>query len=477
MRRRTTSNAIIRAHQALDLGFTEQATRILEDAAAHETAPVSRSQLLVELTAAYLLAGDEYLDLADAALDLAGSIRPDSRTEPLSRALHAELTVLYGHGTVKVRTLARALRAEGDSRACFHAASALLLADHPEAALRLLRRAQDPANLPPHLEWRSWSLAGVALEQLGDFKLAARAIRQAVAGAPHGELQELERLALADCLLELGDAQSAATELAVINQEQLLRDEDHVYRHWLQARAEFELGNPGLAIQHYRQARERLSPGHLIPAGVPWDEYGLLAAEAQLLADRGAYAESILLYRQACQAAAPDQLPLTRHELAVVLIESGDTEAAAQELTGLMQDHDYEWRAEVIAELADLAFRNGDNQRAEQLALEAIAVRPVPAAYLCLGSIAFEYFRLDEAVSWFEKAAAESLDGEPAWVAAQQLLADTYSQMGPESADRLYLHAQLALKYTDQRNDWYLPLRSHAESAERALAGQRRLVN
>ena len=49
--------------------------------------------------------------------------------------------------------------------------------------------------------------------------------------------------------------------------------------------------------------------------------------------------------------------------------------------------------------------------------------------------------------------------------------------MGPESADRLYLHAQLALKYTDQRNDWYLPLRSHAESAERTLAGQRRLVN
>lgn len=477
MRRRNTSNAVVRAHQALDLGFSEQAIRILADAVEQEAAADRRSQLLVELAAAYLLAGDEYLDLAAASLELAGSVRPDSCNEPLSRALQAELTVLFGHGTVKVRALARSLRADGDSRACFHAASALLLADHPEAALRLLRKAQEPANLPAHLEWRSWSLAGVALEQLGDFKLAARAIRQAVAGAPHGELQELERLALADCLLELGDAQSAATELAVIDQEQLSRNEDHMYRHWLQARAEQELGNPGLAIQHYRQARERHRADQPITTGVPWDEYGLLSAEAQLLADRGAFAESVVLYRQACQAASAEQLPLTRHELAVVLIEAGDTEAAAQELGSLMQELDYEWRAEVIAELADLAFRNGDNQRAEQLANEAIAVRPIPAAYLCLGSIAFEYFRLEEAVEWFGRAAAESLDGEPAWIAAQQLLADAYAQMGPESADRLYLHAQLALKYTDQRNDWYLPLRSHAENAERALAGQRRLVN
>src|SRR5690554_6934945 len=104
MRRRTTSNALVRANQALDLGFTERAVHVLAGAVERESVPFARSELLVELAAAYLLAGDEYLDLAAHALELAGTDRPDSRNEPLSRALHAELAALSGEGTVNVRS-------------------------------------------------------------------------------------------------------------------------------------------------------------------------------------------------------------------------------------------------------------------------------------------------------------------------------------------------------------------------------------
>lgn len=476
MAERSTSGVIQKAHFALDRGDSGRAVAILEDAIGRTDQPEQRCELLIELAAACLLAGDEYLLLSESALDAAVMDLPETGNRPLLQALRAEQAALAGYGKNRVRQLTQSLRRSDDRRAGFHAASALLLVEAPEAALRFLRRAQEASLLPRHLEWRSWSLTGVALEQLGDYGLAAKAIRQAVAGAPAGEFQELERLALADCLLELGDAQSAATELAVIDHGSLQRPDDHVYRCWLMARAEQELGNPGLAIQHYRKARE-LMTGSDVPPFLPWGHYQLLLAEAQLLADRGAWAEAVQLYQEACAEASPEQVSLTRHELAVVLIESGDTETAAQELAAVVRDNDYQWRAEAIAELADLALRRGDNQTAERLAHEAIAVRPVPAAYLCLGSMAFEYYRLEEAVGWFELAAEEATDGDPAWVAAQQLLTDALAQMGPDNAEKLYLHAQLALKYTDRRNDWYLPLRSHADSARRALAGQRRLVN
>ncbi len=465
-----------KAHSALDEGKLARALDLLHLAVRQERGRERRAELLLELAAAYLLAGDEYLELGMAALERAEQSRPGLKSEPLGRVLHAELQALNGAPTTEVLHRLESLGGSGDHRVHFHAASAYLLVGEPQAALEHLQRAQDAA-LPRHLLWRSWSLTGVALEQLDDFELAARSIRQAVALSPEGEQQELERLALADCLLELGDAQAAATELAVIRQAKLTREEDQVFRIWLQARAEQQLGNPGLAIQHFRQARTRSLAGALIPPGSPFDLYGLTLAEAQLLADIGSYDESLASYTAALGLVSEEQSSLTRHEYAVVLIEAGKSQEANLELRKVAADSDYEWRAEVLAELADLAFREGDNREAERLANEALALRPVATAYLCLGSIAFEYYRLSEAVSWFELAAGTATDGDPGWVAAQQLLADVFAQMGPDNADRLYLHAQAALKYTDARNDWYLPLRNHAENARRALAGQRRLVN
>ena len=478
MQHRSVTETITAAHELLTRGQVTAAVSLLERHCLQSRRTTSqRGQLLIELAAACLLAGDSSLELAAAALELLAGSHRGLADSALAAGLGAEVAALQGGGPATVRRFTQKVLESDDSRAHFHAASALLLTDSAESALLHLGLARTAADLPAWLDWRCWSLTGVALEQLADYALAADAIREAVATAPAGEQQELERLALADCLLELGDPEAAVTELAVIDSEKLLRVDDQIYRLWLQARSEELLGNPGLAIQHYRKARGLLETGGPIDAGSPFDRYGLELAAAQLLAARGAWQEAVELYRSALEAAAPEQLSITRHELAVVLIEAGADDEAWQELNLVSADAEYEWRAEAQAELADLAFRQGDNATAARLAEAAIAIRPVPAAYLCLGSIALEYYRLSEAVRCFELAAAEAVGGDPAWVAAQQLLADTYAQMGPENAERLYLHAQLALKYTDRRNDWYLPLRGHAETAQRALASQRRLVN
>lgn len=475
MRRRPVREVISEAHAWLDAGDTARAVSLLELALGRRQAAADRRLLLVELAAACLLEGDGSLDLALSALD-AIQVLPD-RATALELALCEEAAALTGSGSEPDQASVRAAFSSGDPRAHFHIASALLLADSFEQANVHLAAARAAGGLPDWLLWRCWSLTGVACEQLGDFAAAAAAIRRALELAPAGEQRELERLALADCLLETGEAASAHTELARLDHTALTRNEDLVCVQWLYGRSEEQLGNPGLAIQRYRRARDLLVAGGPVPPGSPFDFYSLLSAEAQLLADRGAWEEAVALYTLALDSAQPEQASLTRHELAVILIEAGQGTAAAEQLRMVAADSEYGWRAEALAELADLAFRDGDNAEAERLAREALALKSVPAALLCMGSIALDYYRLEEAIVWFERAAEAANSGDPAWVAAQQLLADTFAQMGPENAGRLFQHAQLALRYTDRRNDWYLPLRGHAERAVRVLAGQRRLVN
>lgn len=475
MHRRPVSETISEAHAWLDAGDTARAVALLEHTLGRRQSAADRRLLLVELAAACLLEGDGSLDLALSALD-ALAAQP-GRSSALELALFEEAALLTRTAAAPERASVQAAFSAGDPRAHFHIASALLLADEFAAATVHLAAARSAGSLPDWLRWRCWSLTGVAFEQIGDFGEAASAIRQALELAPAGEHRELERLALADCLLETGDPAGALAELAHADQQFLTRTEDLVCLQWLHGRAEEQLGNPGLAIQRYRRARDLLVAGGSVPPGSPFDFYSLLSAEAQLLADRGAWEEAVALYQVALADADPEQASFTRHELAVVLIEAGQGVAAAEQLRLVAADDEYGWRAEALAELADLVFRDGDNAEAERLARKALELKPVPAAFLCMGSLALDYFRLDEAVSWFERAAEAASSGDPAWVAAQQLLADTFAQMGPENAERLYRHAQLALRYTDRRNDWYLPLRGHAELAVRVLAGQRRLVN
>lgn len=476
MRSRGTSLNDPEALQALNQGQHARAVALLTEAIRHEKGRMARALLYLQLSETHLLEGTREVELARAALDQATALLPGTAHRLEARVYALEIAALQGADAFTVGDRLGRLGVLNSGRLNYHAASALLLVGDSEWALDHLRRAHS-LSLPAYLAWRVWSLAGVALEQLGDFELAAGSIRQALSLAPAGELQELERLALADCLLELGDLQAAARELAVVRHDQLQRPEDRLFRLWLLARSEQLLGNPGLALSHYQAALELHLKERPDVGGTPFDQYGLTLSTAQLFTDLGDYANALHNYRTALKLADASQVSLVRHEYAVALIEADQAEEAAAELRLVTADTDYEWQPEALAELADLAFRQGDNAGAEHLARQALEYRPVAAAYLCLGSVAFEYWRLEEAVDWFGKAADAAAAGDPAWLAAQQLLADAYAQMGPDNADRLYLHAQTALKYTDSRNDWYLPLRRHVETARRSLAGGGRLVN
>ena len=473
---RRNHDVLAEARRALEKDDINEAAELLYRALEKTRNPAARRQLQLELVSCSLLGGEEFLPFAAELLD--SILNGPAADEPLLNACHAEIEALYGAGPELVRTiLGPAAAYAGCAAGSFHAAAALLLSGAAGEALQLLQQA-GARTVPAHFAWRIPSLEGVAHEQLGDYVSAAGAIRRAVRLAPPGDPQERERLALAECLLETGEPDAAASALARTSRERLSLPEDRVHFLWLRARTEEQAGNPGLAIGLYRQARTALEQLDDAAEGVPVDRYTVLAGEAQLQAEAGDWPEAVTLYREALAAAGPDRAGLARHELAVTLIDSGNTEEAAEHLNLLRDDDAYEWRAEVLAELADLAFFDGDNRLAEQLAREALDLREIPAACICLGCVALDYFGFADAVAWFEKAAAASQPGETAWVTAQQLLADTYARMGPETAERLLLHASAALQFTDRRNDWYLPLRAHEEYARSTLAGRpQRLVN
>src|SRR5690625_536739 len=330
MRMRRNHDVLAEARRALEKDDINEAAELLYRALEKTRNPAARRQLQLELVSCSLLGGEEFLPFAAELLD--AILNGPAADEPLLNACHAEIEALYGAGPELVRTiLGPAAAYAGCAAGSFHAAAALLLSGAAGEALQLLQQA-GARTVPAHFAWRIPSLEGVAHEQLGDYVSAAGAIRRAVRLAPPGDPQERERLALAECLLETGEPDAAASALARTSRERLSLPEDRVHFLWLRARTEEQAGNPGLAIGLYRQARTALEQLDDAAEGVPVDRYTVLAGEAQLQAEAGDWPEAVTLYREALAAAGPDRAGLARHELAVTLIDSGNTEEAAEHL-------------------------------------------------------------------------------------------------------------------------------------------------
>ncbi|MFA7461213.1 MAG: hypothetical protein WCY60_09465, partial [Trueperaceae bacterium] len=162
---------------------------------------------------------------------------------------------------------------------------------------------------------------------------------------------------------------------------------------------------------------------------------------------------------------------------AFAMIESDRLEQAEHLLSEVVTDPSYSYRGEALADLADVYLRRGDLDGAANLAQQALELGATAPACITLGSVAFEYFRLEEATSWYEQAASASQPGDPFWVAAQQMLADVYSQMGHEYAPRLLQHAKAALDYTEPGSEWYIPLKQYVDDAKLRLGGFERVLN
>ncbi len=455
------------AYRALAKGQYEVAFTVLENAARRPFGRPAQGQYWLHLAAVYALYAEDGVENGAPALRRAVAADANLADSPLYKALFWEFAAYRGGSVGDIKRGLVAVTAEGDPVAAYHASCALLAVGAPKSAAKRLTDL-DPDTLPAHLVWRRWSMLGQACEALGDWDEAAAAFGRAVELCPPPEVAP-ERLSLAGALLELGRIEDVLAVLEKVDEAHLQQDERAVQRYLL-GRAHLERGNPNLALDLLRQA-------HALDAEAPEQSFSVAFATAQALAALGRFPEAGGAFREALAVAPAEHRPYTQHEAAYALIESEDL-AGAEELLGeVVGDPSYPHRAEALADLADVRFKMGEFDAAGELAHQALEMGATAAACLCLGNIAYEYFRLDEAVTYFEQAISASQPGDAIWVSAHQMLADVYAQSGDAKADRVFMYARLALEHTDPASEWFLPLSRYLEQARGVLGGHDRLLN
>lgn len=469
------------ARQALAEGQYDVAFAMLEMALRRGPNRHALGATWLQLAALYALYGEDGLENGQPALRNAVTSDPNLASHPLYRALYWEFSAYRGasvgevkrglrssnRGEAKPETATLAPDPELLAVAAYHAASALFAVDAARSAASRLGEIEEGA-LPAYLEWRRWSLLGQCAELMGEWEEAADAFERAVNLAPELEAGA-ERLSLAGALVELLRTEDALEQLEQVEDAGLGRDERAVHRYLL-GRCHLELDNPNLALELLEQAAQ-LDDHEEGPS------YSVSFATAQALASLGRSAEAAAAYQHALKLAPAEHRAFTQHEAAFAMIESDRLDQAEHLLSEVVTDPSYSYRGEALADLADVYLRRGDLDGAANLAQQALELGATAPACITLGSVAFEYFRLDDATSWYEQAASASQVGDPFWVAAQQMLADVYSQMGDDYAPRLLQHAKAALDHTESGSEWYLPLRQYVEEAKQRLGGFERVLN
>lgn len=469
------------ARQALAEGQYDVAFAMLEMALRHGPNRHALGATWLQLAALYALYGEDGLENGQPALRNAVTSDPNLASHPLYRALYWEFAAYRGASVGEVKRGLRASRNTDQNSpaaqtapdpellavASYHAAAALFAVDAARSAASRLNDIEEGA-LPAYLEWRRWSLLGQCAELMGEWEEAAEAFERAVALAPDLE-SGAERLSLAGALVELLRTEDALEQLEQVDDRVLGRDELAVHRYLL-GRCHLELDNPNLALELLEQASQ-------LDDHEDGPSYSVSFATAQTLAALGRSEEAAAAYQHALKLAPAEHRAFTQHEAAFAMIESDRLDQAELLLSEVVTDPSYSYRGEALADLADVYLRRGDLDGASNLAQQALELGATAPACITLGSVAFEYFRLDDATSWYEQAASASQVGDPFWVAAQQMLADVYAQMGDSYAPRLLQHAKAALDYTEPGSEWHLPLKQYVSDAKERLGGFERVLN
>lgn len=462
-----TSLDVAPAHRALAEGRFETALTLLEGATRRQRRRSSQAQLKLYLAATYALCGPDGSKWGAQTLREAAEVDSDVTQLALYRALYWEFAAYRGDAPADVRRGALAAARLGDPFAIYHAASALFAIRAYRRAARLLKKIE-PLDLPDYLRWRYWSLLGKSCSASDRLSEAADAFRCAVSLAV-GEEKHRERLHLAGTMLELQRPEATLGILEKTDVSELGSGEQllHVY---FGGRAQLLLGNPNLALEQLQRASALEDE-----AGQPSYTYKL--ALAQCYGALGRYPQAILSYRQATELAPKKQRAWTLHEYALLLIEADRLERARDLLLETLHAEGYAYRAEVYADLAEVAYKLANLGEAAEYAQRALDLGAVGSACLTLGSVAYEYYHLDDAVSWFEKAVAACREGDIDWLHAQQMLADIFVQQGFVRPERVVFHAERALKYLHENDEWALILRGYVRQARELLGGHSRHFN
>ena len=467
--RRSPAAEIEPVHRALAEGRYEAALALLEGAAKRQRQRSAQAQLELHIAATYALYGEDGLEGGLEHLAEAAHADAAVAHTPLYRALYWEFAAYRGEAAGDVKRGAAAAAAIGESVAAYHAASALAAIHAFKRAVEVLLEV-DVAALPDYLKWRYWSLLGRSHEAQGHFEEAVDAFERSAALSQNAD-KFGELLNLAANRLE---SQQPIEALEALERAQCVAPSesaaDSAVHRYLTGRAHLSLGNPNTALNLFLEASVLESA-----AGEP--SFSLQLALGQTYGALGKTRRAEARYQEAVQLASKRQHALALHEYALVMVEADRLERAKELLVQASSDEHYDYHAEVYADLADVELRLGDLHAASDLAHRALDLGATAPACLTLGNVAHEYYRFDEAIVWFEKAASASVEGHHEWVFAKEMLVDSFVQQGYKHPDRVIHHAEAVLRHLPSFNEWTLLLRGYIAHAKTLLGGHQRMLN
>jgi tetratricopeptide (TPR) repeat protein len=455
-----------------------EAAFIVLDAALAEADRPGRARICLYLASVHALYGDAATTQVAEALRQARTLDAGVRTVPLYLALSAELDA-------RTRGPDAALpgpevREAADPVARFHAVCALALAEQPQAALDLQLASSE---LPPHLRWRLRSWQADAQEGLGHTVDAIHLYGEAahLAGGMDRAVMLQEQAAL---LLQNGQPAEAKGALdrarllygapvagAAVSAQPDDEGLNLATWHYLRAQALLHLEQPEAAFEMIREAA-RLEQEHGDPS------YGVALVRGQVLSHLGRPEEAIAAFEAALALADEGDRPYANHELGVVLLDLDRPLEARERLEAALNTPDYPYQPEVLADIAECDYRLGRMPEAQLAAEQALAQGAVVPASLVLGSVALDYFQLDDALEHYERVIREAAPDSRDWVTGHQMAADVMAQQGFPNPAAAVAHAQQALKHTPESDDWFVTLQDHLGKAQ-ALMGQQdgRMLN
>lgn len=349
---------------------------------------------------------------------------------------------------------------KGDAISCFYAGSALIALGEPELGLSALEPLRD---LPAHLQWRASSWRGGALEELGRWRDASLAYHQAASLATGSDRAALlqDKAAMLLDLEEPHEALSALEEshAALFGIESPM---DASARLHLEARAHLMLENP-------RLANERAEKAVKLEASFGQVSFSSALVLAQSFAALEDWQQAIPAFERAVTLAEPTDKGFALHELGLAQMDAEHTDDARTSLNNALLEPEYPHKAELHADLAELEYRLGQFDAAERQARIALQQGATVPASLLLANIAYEYYRLDEALEHYARALETASEGARDWVIAHQMTADTLVQLGWRNPEAILHHASLALPHLDAADEWAITLESYIERARQLL--------
>lgn len=459
------------ATSALTAGDYDTALTVLETAL-REARPPERAPLALYLASVQSLYGESGVRETRAALQNALRADPAIASTALYRALNAEVQARAaaqpsGPAQPDPAALVPAdLREAAEPLARFHALCALALLGDPQGALDV----HLPVNeLPEHLRWRLRSWQADAHEQLGQTTEAAHLYAEA-AHLSTGLNRAVMLQEQAALLLQQGDPAGAKRALdgaRPLYPDALQSEDDGLNLatwHYLRAQAQLNLGQPDAALDAIREA-DRLERQYGDPS------YGVALVRGQVMTHLGQTEQAISTFEEALKLASDADRPYANHELGVALLDLDRPVDAREKLEAALSDPDYPFGPEVLADLAECDYRLGRLAEAQSGAEQALAQGAVVPASLVLGSVALDYFQLDDALEHYERVIREAAPESRDWVTAHQMAADVMSQQGFPDPAAAYAHAQQALTHTPESDEWYGTLQELLSKAE-ALMGR-----